>query len=222
MRREVLWSILIIFTLVFVAGCAPKEAVQVPSEVKSVAESVKEAPNIPNAVVITTFESGKEENWVARGDGVSIAVTDKEAHTGKYSLYVSGRSAGWHGAQIQLKDLLKPGKVYSISVWVMQKTGTSQYLGLTMQRKYNTDSATQYDWIKHEREIPSGKWVELSGTYQIPSGVSILDLALYVEAPSNVNLDFYIDDLVIVEGKTGFRITPELFELFAKYKNYWN
>lgn len=147
---------------------------------------------------------------------MKILVTDKEAHTGKYSLYVSGRSAGWHGAQIQLKDILKPGKVYSISVWVMQKSGSSQYLGLTMQRKYDTDSNTQYDWIKHENNVPNGKWVELSGTYEIPANVSILDLSLYVEAPSNTSLDFYIDDLVIVEGKSAFRITPKLFELVAK------
>jgi endo-1,4-beta-xylanase len=206
----------ILMFLLFIVGCAKAPTTEQLQKVEEVKREVASVPSVPNALVITTFESGKEEGWTARGDNVKILVTDKEAHTGKYSLYVSGRSNGWHGAQIQLKDILKPGKVYSISVWVMQKSGSSQYLGLTMQRKYDTDSNTQYDWIKHENNVPSGKWVELSGTYEIPANVSILDLTLYVEAPSNTTLDFYIDDLVIVEGKTGFRITPELYELVAK------
>ncbi|MFN3699069.1 MAG: carbohydrate binding domain-containing protein [Dictyoglomus sp.] len=217
MYKRFLVFLILLSILGVAAGCAPTETkTAVLPEVK-VETKVAEVPEIAGAVIITTFETGESEKWVARGEGVSILVTDKEAHTGKYSLYIKGRSSGWHGTQIQLKDLLKPGKVYSISLWVMHKNELPQHIGLTMQRKYNTDSSTQYDWIKHEMEIPGGKWVELSGSYEIPAGVSIEDLTLYVEAPKNVNLEFYIDDLVIVEGKKGFKITPELFDLFAKY-----
>ncbi|MCX7720461.1 MAG: carbohydrate binding domain-containing protein [Dictyoglomus thermophilum] len=220
-----LFSILLVLGFVFiVSGCTPKEtAVQTTVPQEAVKEVAKEVPNIPNAILITTFESGKTEGWTPNGEGVSVAVVDKDAHTGKYSLYVTGRTAGWNGAQIQLKDILKPGKVYSISVWVKHNSELPQHVGITMRRKYDSDSSTQYDWIKHDNEVPGGKWVELAGTYQIPAGVNILDLALYVEIPSNPNLDFYIDDVVIVEGKQGFRITPEIFDLFAKYfRTYLN
>ena len=68
----------------------------------------------------STFEKGTE-NWQSRGDPVSITSTDKIAHSGKYSLYVTERQSNWHGAQIDLKDMLIPGKSYEIEVWVTKK-----------------------------------------------------------------------------------------------------
>ncbi|ACK42974.1 MULTISPECIES: carbohydrate binding domain-containing protein [Dictyoglomus] len=224
MYKKLSYLLLVLFLIFVVSGCAPKETgMPIAVSQEAVKEVTKEVPNIPNAVLITTFESGKEEGWTPNGEGVSIAVVDKDTHTGKYSLYITGRKVGWNGAQIQLKDLLKPGKTYSISLWVKHNSELPQHIGITMRRRYDSDSSTQYDWISHNQETPGGKWIELSGTYQIPAGVNILDLALYVEVPSNSTLDLYIDDLVIVEGKQSFRITPELFNLFASYfKDYLN
>ncbi|MGB4645344.1 MAG: carbohydrate binding domain-containing protein [Dictyoglomaceae bacterium] len=218
MKKFLVVTLLLIF-IVLISGCAkPQEVSQVP--VPTTPEVEGKVSEVPKAVVLTTFESGDIEGWQPRGSGVKITVTDKEAHAGKFSLYIEGRSADWHGAQIPLKNILKPGKTYSISIWVFQNSGSDQNMGLTMQRKYNTDGSTQYNWIKHG-VVPSGKWVEFAGTYSIPADVSVEELTLYVEVPGNVTLSFYIDDLVITEGKTGFKITPELYDLFAKYyKDY--
>ena len=170
--------------MVMFSGCAPKEEAPLPEE------------NQP--VISTDFEDGSAQGWQPRGGEVTITPTTAVKHTGEYSLYVSGRSADWHGAQIPLKNILKPGKTYSISVWVYQDSGSDQNMGSTMQRKYNTDTSTQYNWIKHDT-VHSGEWTELAGTYTIPADVSIDELNLYIEAPDNVTLSYYIDDLVIYE-----------------------
>ena len=171
--------------MVMVSGCAPKE------------ETPPTPPPEENQHVISAdFEEGTMQGWEA--NGASISITTEVAHSGSHSLYVYGRSANWHSAQIPLKGILESGKTYSISVWVYQESGSDQNMGSTMKRKYSTDESTQYDWIKHD-VVPSGEWTELAGTYTIPADVSIDELTLYVEAPDDVTLSYYIDDLVIDE-----------------------
>lgn len=217
MRKYSLFILLFYFLFIF--GCAKPSEVPItePSEigVKPSEVQLPKAEEIKGLVILTTFETG-EEGWQPFGGGVKISISDKVAHSGKFSLYVEGRSAGWHGAQFPLKNILQPGKTYNISVWVYQESGSDQRMILTMRRKYNTDESTQYDWIKAQF-VPNRKWIEFKGFYNIPSGVTIEDLALYVEAPDNVDLTFYIDDLVITEKGLSFKLTPELLALISKY-----
>ncbi|WAM31244.1 endo-1,4-beta-xylanase [Caldicellulosiruptor naganoensis] len=170
----------------------------------------------------TTFESGIFEGWQPRGSSVSISVVDTVTHTGSKSLYVTGRTQNWNGAQIDVTSLLEKGKSYEISVWVYQDTGSTQKLTLTMERK-NADGSTDYDSIVHQKDVGTNTWVELKGTYSVPT--TAIQLLLYVESP-NATLSFYIDDLKIVDpnpGTAGVRQPEwEIPSLFEQYKNYFS
>jgi endo-1,4-beta-xylanase len=131
-----------------------------------------------------------------------------------------GRTKGWHGAQINVSKMLQVGKSYDISVWVYQKSGETQKITLTMQRKYNLDPSTKYDTIVWQKNVPNETWVELTVSYTIPSNIKIEELILYVESP-NTNLEFYIDDLRIIDKevvkeKPEFEI-PSLAEIYKDY-----
>ncbi|PLV57660.1 endo-1,4-beta-xylanase [Thermotoga sp. SG1] len=150
----------------------------------------------PKVVYETSFEKGLGE-WQPRGGDVKISISSKVAHSGKKSLFVSNRQKGWHGTQINLKGILKTGKTYAFEAWAYQESGQDQTIIMTMQRKYSSDANTQYEWIKSST-VPSGQWVQLSGTYTIPAGVTVEDLTLYFES-QNPTLEFYVDDVKVVD-----------------------
>ncbi|HOJ92492.1 MAG TPA: endo-1,4-beta-xylanase [Dictyoglomaceae bacterium] len=163
---------------------------------------------IPGTIVSSTFESGSTENWQGRGDDVKVIPSKDVAHIGEYSLFVTGRTKGWHGAQLDVSKILEPGKSYDISVWVYQKTGETQKVTLTMQRKYNTDAQTKYDTIIWQKNVPDNTWIEFSGGYSVPSNVQVEELILYLESP-NTTLEFYVDDAKVID-KTVTKAQPEL------------
>ncbi|HPZ29735.1 MAG TPA: sugar-binding protein [Defluviitoga sp.] len=151
--------------------------------------------SMSNILLKTTFEEGLD-NWQPRGTPVTITRTDKVANSGKYSLYVSGRESGWHGAQIDLKHILTPGFSYNFEIWVYQETGQDQIITLTMERKFASDEQTRYNSIAWQKTVPSNKWTKIEGPYTIEPGEIVETLTFYVESP-NAALDFYIDDFVL-------------------------
>lgn len=149
-------------------------------------------------IVSTSFEDETIQSWQPRGSGVSININSDVAKYGNYSLFVSGRSSNWHGAQIPLLSqdgvqYLQPGNTYSIKVWVYQNSGSEQKITLTMQRT-NNDRSTNYDTIVWQKNVPNETWVELSGSYNVPTDA--IELLLYVESPDQ-SLSYYIDGLMV-------------------------
>lgn len=136
----------------------------------------------------STFESGTD-SWSARGDA-SVKTDSDNYYSGKKSLYVTGRTDNWHGASIALNsDAFVGGNTYSFSTGVLQKSGSSVDMQLTLQYKLNGED--NYDQIA-SATVKSGEWTKLENTsFTIPSGAS--DLLLYVEAPDSLT-DFYIDE----------------------------
>lgn len=136
----------------------------------------------------STFESGTD-GWSARGDA-SVTTDSDNYYSGKKSLYVTGRTDNWHGASIALdSDAFVAGNTYSFSTGVLQKSGSSVDMQLTLQYKLNGED--NYDQIA-SATVKSGEWTKLENTsFTIPSGAS--DLLLYVEAPDSLT-DFYIDE----------------------------
>lgn len=182
----------------------------------------------PGLIVNSTFESATKEGWQPRGTGVSIDVYNMPAHTGNYSLFVRGRSSSWHGAQIDLLNIVQKGKTYTISGWVYQDSGSNQQITLTMQNRYdnqldaNGNPKYNYTSIVYQKTVPSNTWVELSGTFTVSATANIINaMTLYFESP-NVNLSFYIDDVTVLDQNAVF-YTPEweIPSLFDQYKDYF-
>ncbi len=144
-----------------------------------------------------TFESGKG-SWRGRGDA-SAAIDNDNSAEGKSSLFVSGRTDNWNGAEMELDPAaFIPGKTYSFGAAVMQNTESSTAMKMTLQ--YTDASGTeQYDEVA-SAAASSGKWTALgNSSYTIPEGAS--NMYLYVEAPESLT-DFYIDNVMAaVKGK---------------------
>ncbi|ADQ05453.1 Endo-1,4-beta-xylanase [Caldicellulosiruptor owensensis OL] len=149
----------------------------------------------PGLVKSCTFESGSTEGFVQRGSASLTVVDGVYYHSPTKALYVTGRTATWQGAQIDMTSLLEKGKEYQFSIWVYQNSGSEQKITLTMQRK-NEDNSTNYDTIKWQQTVASGQWTEVTGSYTVPQTAT--QLIFYVESP-NINFDFYLDDFTVID-----------------------
>lgn len=136
----------------------------------------------------STFETGAE-GWITRG-GPLVTVDKEQFSEGTQSLFVSGRTDYWNGATILLSsDTYKPGEAYHFCANVMQNSGETVTMKMTLQ--YNLDGE-KYDEIALA-EAPSGEWITLENlAYSIPEGAE--NLQLYLECTDSLT-DFYIDDV---------------------------
>lgn len=134
------------------------------------------------------FESGAGD-WTGRGDA-EISQDSKNYYAGSKSLAVTGRTDNWHGAAISLdSDAFVPGTAYSFSTAVLQNSGETTNMKLTLQ--YSLGGEDNYDEVA-SADAKSGEWTKLENTsFTIPTGAS--NLILYVEAPDSLT-DFYIDE----------------------------
>lgn len=166
-------------------------------------ESTPATASVQGFILISTFEEGTGA-WYGRG-GCSIERSSTVANTGQYSLRVFGRDATWKGPAITLYasnvNTITPGKTYRIYIWGYQSTGDTQSLTVTMERKLQ-DGSTRWDTIVWRHPTPTNTWTLLSGTYTFPANLGTQTdttrADLYVESP-NASLEFYIDDVAIVE-----------------------
>nr|MCR4646102.1 endo-1,4-beta-xylanase [Oscillospiraceae bacterium] len=137
------------------------------------------------------FENGAG-SFSGRGDA-KAAVSTAEKFGGSQSLYVSGRTAEWNGAGMNLNSrIFKAGETFSFSANVMYPSGEATdkfYLSLQYT---GSDGETHYDHIA-EATAGKGEWVQLMNTtYTMPEGGSGYNL--YLEMP-NSKSDFYVDDV---------------------------
>lgn len=136
----------------------------------------------------STFESGSDD-WSGRGDA-SVKNDSDNYYSGNKSLFVSGRTDNWHGASIELDSgAFTAGNTYSFSTAVLQKSGSSVDMQLTLQ--YSLNGEDNYDQVA-SATVKSGEWTKLENTsFTIPAGAT--NLLLYVESPDSLT-DFYIDE----------------------------
>ncbi|WP_367619388.1 carbohydrate binding domain-containing protein [Ruminococcus champanellensis] len=145
----------------------------------------------------STFETGKD-GWVSRGD-TTLSTDSESYYSGSKSLRISGRTDTWQGAAYTLdtKTFL-PGSSYSFSAAVMQASGSSEELRLTLQYT-DADGETAYDTVA-SATAASKTWTKLENkSYKIPAGAS--DLLLYVESVDSTT-DLYLDEAVAAASGT--------------------
>ncbi len=147
------------------------------------------------------FENGTDD-WTGRG---AAAVTSSGDHHytewGSKSLYVSGRTDSWNGAQYSLSSaIFKPGETYSFSSHVTYDTGNDTDIFYMKLQYKGSDGETHYDTIAEGTGV-KGKWLQLVNTeYKIPSDAS--DMAIYIETKEST-IDFYVDEAIGAVGGTG-------------------
>ncbi len=141
-----------------------------------------------DAVYSSDFENGTQK-WEARGDRVSIKSDKAQALTGTKSLKISGRSANWQGAQLNLTKTLSAANTYKFTVSVkLAKDEAADQIKMTMQR--GDTIFTDVGITK----ATANEWTTFSGKFK-PSGGDLY-LLLYVEA-LRPNTAYSIDDFKI-------------------------
>ncbi len=148
-----------------------------------------------------TFEEGYGA-W--KGVGSTCSITTDYAHEGTSSLYVYDRTNTWGAPRCSMSGIAYAGNSYEFEAWAMYAEGSNQNEQMALKIIY-TDSSGQ----DHYQQITGanakkGEWVQLSGTYNIPSDVT--GITLYVEMPSaSTDICYYIDDISV----NGEKLTVE-------------
>ncbi|MBN2118668.1 MAG: endo-1,4-beta-xylanase [Anaerolineales bacterium] len=182
-------------------------------------ESSEPAPSDGESLVYD-FEDGTAQGWGPRGDA-NVSVVSDVAHSGSGSLLVTGRTANWNGATIDVMSMLQPDTTYEISGFVKLAEGApASRVVITMQRT-PTSGETKYEWIAPSAEdgVTDADWVELKGEYSFSGEVT--ELLLYVESSDEELVDFYIDDITI-SGQARLKPSvqtdiPSLYQTLADY-----
>jgi endo-1,4-beta-xylanase len=147
-----------------------------------------------NSGLASNFEDGKADGWVSRGGGspVVLTPTQNDAHSGSWSLLVTGRTATWNGPTHDISGKMCNGSQYWIEVWVKMAPGqpdTSMNLSLQLTDSFGNVS---YPGIT-SATVTSGGWVRLkSKPYTFAGTYSTLQI--YVQSNANPTASFYIDD----------------------------
>ena len=152
--------------------------------------------NAGNTYFSSDFDSGSD-GWSARGVAV-LSGNNENYYDGGGSLFVSNRLENWHGAEIPLSEnMFRAGETYSFSAAVLQKSGSSLNMKMTLQ--YTSNGMEQFDSIALVT-ADSDVWTDISNTeYTIPFGAE--NMKLYIESPESLT-DFYIDKFTAAEKYT--------------------
>jgi endo-1,4-beta-xylanase len=148
-----------------------------------------------NSGFSSNFEDGTAQGWVPRG-GPPLAVTPTEAdaHTGSWSLLVSGRTQFWMGATRDISGKMCNGSQYWLEAWVKLVPGqqsTSVNMSVQLTDQFGNNS---YPGVVSAM-VTSGGWVRLKAKPYTFSG-TYAQLQLYFQTDYGYPLSsFYVDDV---------------------------
>ena len=149
-------------------------------------------PDEKGCYFFNTFEAG-EESWGGRGNA-SATQSGSQAYEGSKSLYVTGRTATWHGCSHSLRsNPFKPGETFSFGAMVKYTEGEATE-DIKMSLEYSLDGDTKWDQIALV-SAKKGEWTLISNpSYTIPAGAT--GVSFYLETPDDGEsmIDFYVDN----------------------------
>ncbi|MGH9582352.1 MAG: endo-1,4-beta-xylanase, partial [Bryobacteraceae bacterium] len=171
-----------------------------------------------NSGISTGFEDNTTDGWSPRIGDETLTVTSGIAHTGNYSLEVSGRKHAYEGAQISAANKMYNGSQYQVTVWAMLTPGESPtQLRVSLQVKLSGN--TNYYTVAPNTTVTAGKWTELTATYNMASGYD--SAYLYVESNESAApyVSYYIDDfsLVYIPPVQIQANIPSVYQTLASY-----
>ncbi|HEX2143998.1 MAG TPA: endo-1,4-beta-xylanase, partial [Glycomyces sp.] len=148
-------------------------AALVPAGFVTLAASPAHADDL---LLATDFASGTTEGWAGRG-----AATD--AIDPEQRLLITGRTATWNGAAIDITAHIEVGVRYELKVFLRLPAGEAAAdLRTTVQR--DTAGTSNYDGVKWNTAVTDAAWVEFTGTYSITQAAD--QLQFYVESDSSL------------------------------------
>jgi endo-1,4-beta-xylanase len=160
------------------------------------------------------YETGFEDNVVdftGRGGVETLSVTTAQAHTGSYSLCVSGRTQSWNGPQLSLDDRCQAGVEYTVSAWVR----AAWYDTINLSMEYtDSDGVRHYNVLK---SVSGSDWMEFSDV-KLSFSSDVTNVYVYFE--SSDKPDLYIDDFSL-KSATVYDIQEDIASLQDVYADYF-
>jgi len=167
-------------------------------------------------VLNTNFDNGETSGWVAKGNPI-VGVSTDVVHAGTHSLLTSGRTDTWQGPEYDLSGKLVKGTKYNFSLWVYQASEAEQNIKLTVFSN-DSENGDTYTTVASNGAVPSGVWTLLEGSYTYTYDGEAGKCSMYVEAPDNIEFDFYIDDVIMTGSINKIQI-QDIPSLYEKYKD---
>jgi endo-1,4-beta-xylanase len=149
------------------------------------------------AGVTSDFESGTTQGWGPRIGSEVVSVTSADAHTGRFSLLTTNRTAFFFGPALNLLGRMSKGKTYTFSVWLKLTPGEAPtQLRLSIER--HTAGVTSFDQVVGNTPVTADAWVHLTNKYTLGQDVDFL--TVYAESASDLS-SFYLDDFQLTFQK---------------------
>lgn len=148
----------------------------------------------PAVLVNATMEADSTEPIEKRGDASVSIVEDGANGTGKCAK-ITGRSADWHGAAIDVTSFAETDNDYEITFYAKQSTGEDSKIDLSMQY-VNGSGETKYDDIK-TFDLPNDTWTKCEAKMNIPEHNG--QIIIYWQSVYNSSnfMDFCLDEVTI-------------------------
>ena len=181
------------------------------------------AAQAPIVNIVVDFSEGLA-GWRAFGSG-TLDVTLEQVRTAPKALKMTGRSAGWHSAALDVNDFLADGGTYQFSVWVrLVDEPASEISGHFVMGENLRSGGTNYTWISADIPLSSEEWILIESEPYTFNAQEISSAWLYVEIGDD-RASYYIDDFTIVgdlplqaEYPRSFeRDIPALKDVFRDY-----
>ncbi len=150
---------------------------------------------------VTDDFEGTGTDWAGRGTVKYGFVTDF-VHGGSQALYVTDRTASWHGVSVASNELVAGGS-YSISAFAGFTDTAFSSMGYNIGLQYNLNGSTEYAEVA-SADGSCGQWTELKSDFTIPAGATSISLyvqSTYNETPGAADMiSFYLDDVVLTKN----------------------
>lgn len=145
------------------------------------------------------FDNNSTQKWNGRGSA-KVELSNKYAHSGTTSLYVSGRTQLWNGATRSLSDIMEAGGYYKVGTYVLydgDQYSDTQKFSINLQ--YDLNGKENYYTIATET-ANKGEWKYVGSEFTVPEGATNFYTYVqtgYTSAPKEQDLmNFYMDDAV--------------------------
>ncbi|MCL2372595.1 MAG: endo-1,4-beta-xylanase [Defluviitaleaceae bacterium] len=180
----------------------------------------------PTRVLWETSFEDNHENVAPRG-GAAIELTSSEAHTGSYSLLVSGRSADSNGITVDVSEFANPMLPHGFGAWVkpidqeatfrfsveFTVQGSSQGRTLWEALPLAPDPAVTFT-----KTAQPGEWTQLLAYRPFYDFERVV---IHVETVGAPEVSFYIDDISIIDANVRYNFDPTLPRLFEVFEDYF-
>jgi arabinoxylan arabinofuranohydrolase len=154
-----------------------------------------EASENQDVRVVVDYSDGYY-GWRVFGSGL-LELTSEQAKSGNSSLKMTGRTANWNGAALDIDSFLSDAGTYQFSIYVRLVSEQEGVLGHFTVCENMRDGTTNYRWISPEVPLSAEEWVLIESDSYVFEGQDMSSAFLYVET-NHATASFYLDEFTIV------------------------